>query len=53
MPPLESDEEEGKEGTWLKIWTPNKLLTRFPVLLVQITSGNNFYNLKMEIRQIL
>lgn len=53
MPPLEGDEEEVKEGTVLKIWTPNKLLTRFPVLLVQINSGNNLYKLKMEIRQIL
>ena len=36
MPPLKGDEEEVKEGTGLKILTPNKLLTRFPILLAQI-----------------
>ena len=36
-------------GTRLKILTPNKLLTRLPVLL----AGNNSYKLKNEIRQIL
>ena len=32
MPPLGSDEEEATEGKWLKILTPNKLLTRLPIL---------------------
>ena len=32
MPPLKGDEEV-KEGKGLKILTPNKLLTRLPVLL--------------------
>ena len=53
MPPLEGDEEEAKEGKILKILIPNKLLTRFPVLLAQIKAGNNSYKLKNEIRQIL
>ena len=35
MPPLEGDEEV-KEGKGLKIWTPNKLLTRLSILLAQI-----------------
>ena len=43
MPPLESDEEEVKEGTGWKVFTPNKLLTRLPILLAQIKSGNNSY----------
>ena len=50
MPPLELNEI--KEGTKLKMLTPNKLLTRFPILLAQITAGNNSYKLKNEIRQI-
>ena len=40
-------------GTGIKILTPNKLLTRLPVLLVQIKAGNNSCKLKTEIRQIL
>ena len=53
MPPLEGDEEEIKEGKGIKILTPNKLLTRFQVLLAQITARNNSYNLKTEIRHVL
>ena len=33
-PPLEGDEEKVKEEKGLKVLTPNKLLTRSPVLLV-------------------
>ena len=40
-------------GTGLKILIPNKLLTRLPILLAQIKSGNNSYKLKNKIRQIL
>ena len=50
MPPLEGDEEEVKEEEWIKILTPNKLITRFPVLLAQIKATNNSYKLKNEIR---
>ena len=53
MPPLESDEQEVKGGKGFKILTPNKLLTRLPVLLAQINAGNNSHKLKNEIRQIL
>ena len=42
-----------KEGKGLKMLTRNKLLTRFPISLAQIKSGNNLYKLKTEIRQIL
>ena len=31
------------EETGLKILTPNKPLTRFPILLAQIKAGNNSY----------
>ena len=53
MPPAGSDEEEVKEGKGLKTLTPNKLLTKLPILLAQIKAGNNSYKLKNEIRQIL
>ena len=53
IPPLECDEEKVKKGKALKILTPNKLLTRLPILLAQIKAENNSYELKNEIRQIL
>ena len=52
MPPLEGDEEV-KEGKGLKVLTPNKLLTRRPILLAQIKARNTSYKLKKEIRQTL
>ena len=68
LPPIEGDEEPEEaiaervklnprkrinEGKGLKIFTPNKLLARHPILLAQIKAGNNSYKLKNEIRQIL
>ena len=53
MQPLENDEEKVKEEKKIKILTPNKLLTRLPMLLAQIKTGNNSYKLKYEIRKIL
>ena len=50
---LEGDEEGLKEGKRFKILTPNKLLTRLPVLLAQIKAGNNSHKLKYEITLIL
>ena len=44
--------KEVKEGKVLKVLAPNKLLTRFPILLAQIDDENNSYKLKNEIRQI-
>ena len=41
-----------KPGTVLKLLNPNKLLTRFPVLLGQIKAGNNSCKLKNEINTI-
>ena len=49
IPLLEGDEEEVKKGKELKTVTPNKLLTRLPILLAQIKAGNNSYKLKSEI----
>ena len=51
--PLERDEEQVKGEKGLKIFTPNKLLTRLPILFVQIKAGNNSSKLKNEIRKIL
>ena len=53
MSRLEGDEKEIKEGKRLKLLTPTKLLTRLPILLASITTGNNSYKLKTKIRQIL
>ena len=53
LPLLEGDEEEVKKEKGLKVLTPDKLLTRLPILLAQIKAGNNSTNLKIEIRQIL
>ena len=52
MPPLEGDEKV-QEGKSLKISTPNKILTRLPILLAQTKAGNNSNKLKAKIRQIL
>ena len=50
----EGNEEEVKEkGKGLKMLTPNKVLTRLPVLLAQIKVGNNSYKLRNEISKIL
>ena len=48
---LKGDEE--KEGKGLKLLTPNKLLTRLPILLAQIKAGKNSYKLRNEIRPLL
>ena len=53
MPLMKGDKEEVKEEKELHILTPNKKLTRLPILLAEIKAGNNSYKLKNEIRQIL
>ena len=50
--PLEGDEHKIKEGKGLKVLTTNKLLSRLPILLMQIKAGKISYKLKNEIRQI-
>ena len=49
--PQEGDEEEAKEGTEIKILTPNELITRLWVLLAQIKSGNNLWKLKTILKK--
>ena len=44
---------EVKEGKGLNALTLNKLLTRLPISLAQIKAGNNSYELKNEIGQLL
>ena len=49
MPFLESDEEEVKEGTGIKILAPKRLLISLSI--AQIKARNNLYKPKSESRQ--
>ena len=42
-----------KQGSSLKILTPNQMLSRLPITLAQLKAGNNSEKLKNEIRQLL
>ena len=42
-----------REGTGLKILTPNQMLKRLPIALAQVKAGNNSGSLLNEIRQIV
>ena len=42
-----------KEGTGIKILTPNQMLKRLPIALAQVKAGNNSESLLNEIRQIV
>ena len=42
-----------KSGGGLKILTPNQMLSRLPITLVQLKAGNNSKKRKNEIRQLL
>ena len=42
-----------QQGSDLKILTPNQMLSRLPISLVQLKEGNNSEKLKNETRQIL
>ena len=44
---------EQQKGEGLKILTPNQMLSRLPITLAQLKTGNNSEKLKNEIRQIL
>ena len=54
---LESEESAEKrknqQGKGLKIPTPNQILSRLPISLAQLKTGNNSETLKNEITQIL
>ena len=41
-----------KQGTGLKILTPNQILQRLSIALAQVKAGNNLQRLLNEIRQI-
>ena len=45
--------KERKSGGGLKILTPNQMLSRLPISLAQLKTGNNSEKLKNKIRQIL
>ena len=45
--------EGNQEGQGLKILTPNQMLSRLPITLVQLNAGNNSEKLKNEIRELL
>ena len=45
--------QKRKEGSGLKILTPNQMLSRLPITLAQLNAGNNSEKLKNEIRQLL
>ena len=55
MPLLETEKEpaERQRGQGLKILTPQEMITRLPILLAQLKSGNNSQKLNNEIRQLL
>ena len=42
-----------RQGRGSKILTPNQMLGRLAISLVQLKGGNNFEKLKKEIRQLL
>ena len=42
-----------QEGKGIKILTPNQMLSRLPITLAQLKTGNNSEKLKNEIRQLL
>ena len=45
--------KQNQKGKGLKILTPNQILSRLPITLAQLKTGNNSEKLKNEIRQIL
>ena len=42
-----------QQGSDLKIFTPNQMLSRLPITLAHLKAGNNSEKLKNEIRQLL
>ena len=45
--------KQNQEGKGIKILTPNQMLSRLPISLVQLKAGNNLEKLKNETRQLL
>ena len=46
-------DEQKQQDLGLKILTPNEMLSRLSITLVQLKAGNNSEKLKNEIRQLL
>ena len=57
MPDLESEEsaeqKRNHSAKWLKMLTPQQMLSRIPISLAKLKAGNNSEKLKNEIRQLL
>ena len=53
MPPLEGDEKNEKRRKNTKNLTRKKVLTRLPILIAEIKSGNNSYKVKHKTKQII
>ena len=49
---LSKEVQKQQQGSGLKILTPNQVLSRLPISLVQLDAGNNSKKLKNEIRQL-
>ena len=45
---LDFNNGENQKGQGLKILTPQQMLSRLPITLAQLKSGNNSQNLKMK-----
>ena len=45
--------KQNQSGKGLKILTPKQILSRLPITLAQLNTGNNSEKLKKEIRQLL
>ena len=45
--------KHNQQGQGLKILTPQQIITRLPISLAQLKTGNNSKKLKYEIRQLL
>ena len=50
---IDFNKEIQKQGSGLKILTPDQMLSRLPIYLAQLNAGNNSEKLKNEIRQLL
>ena len=48
-----NSDEENQKGQALKILNSDETLSRLPITLAQLKTGNNSENLKNEIRQLL
>ena len=48
-----NSDEENQKGQALKILTSDETLSRLPITLAQLKTGNNSENLKNEIRKLL